>query len=267
MDLAKTIAQTTKRWIRRTIGLWPAMEWRNRIVMAGSLPGITRFENEEVARLSRQLGTVPTAQVACIIPTYKRPEGVIAAINSILAQERQDFVIIVVDDGAGLPVLPSDPRLFAVSLSRNSAVLGLVRNVGLRLSNSEFVAFLDDDNVWMPEHLTVAIRALQHDADMIYTAVRRCKSDGSELDILSKSFDRQRFSDETSWVDANAIVLRRSACPLFSRLPRTRATLPKEDWEFVWRVSRRARVKHLPAITVEYLVNPDSFYTSWSLPD
>ncbi len=253
-----------KRWVRGTIGLWPALEMRNRIVMAPQLPRLARFENREVARLRIQLGTVPTAKIACIIPTYKRPEGLIAAINSILAQERQDFVIIVVDDGAGLPPLPSDPRLFAVSLSRNSAVLGLVRNVGVRLSNSEFVAFLDDDNVWTDQHLAVAVPALEKDAGLIYTAVRRRKPDGSELDVLSKEFDRRRFSDESCWVDANAIVLRRSAYLPFSRLPRTRATLPKEDWEFVWRVSGRAKVKHVPVVTVEYLVNPESFFTSWS---
>ena len=79
-----------------------------------------------------------------------------------------------------------------------------------------------------------------------------------------KPFDRKRFADETSWVDANAIVLRRSACKLFSRLPRTKATFPKEDWEFVWRVSQDALVTHVPTPTVQYLVNPESFYTTWS---
>jgi glycosyltransferase involved in cell wall biosynthesis len=206
---------------------------------------------------------MPEATIACIIPTFKRPKGLLKAIDSVLAQRRQDFVIIVVDDGAGLPPLPADPRIFAVSLSRNSAVLGLVRNVGIRLSQSEYVAFLDDDNVWTERHLAAAIDGLERGADLVYTAVRRTKLDGSKLDILSKPFDRKRFSNETSWVDSNSVVLRRSSCPPFSRLPRTRYTLPKEDWEFVWRVSRRANVVHVPEVTVEYFVNPDSYYTSW----
>jgi glycosyltransferase involved in cell wall biosynthesis len=231
---------------------------------AAVLPGLARFENEEVLRLSRQLGTVPTAKIACVIPTYKRPDRLIDAIKSILAQDRQDFVIIVVDDGAGLPALPDDPRVFGVSLSRNSAVAGLVRNVGVRLSSSEFIAFLDDDNTWTPEHLAVTIPSLEAGADMVYTAVRRRKPDGSEVDILSKPFDRRRLADEMSFVDASAIVLRRSVSLPFSRIPRTRATSPMEDWEFVWRVSRHARVKHLAEVTVDYLMNPESFYTAWS---
>jgi GT2 family glycosyltransferase len=255
----------TKALLRRAFGVWPMMEWRNRIVMGRRGAAFTRFEDAEVARLAAELGATPSARIACVIPTYKRPEGVVASVNSILAQDRQDFVIVVVDDGAGLPPdLPKDPRLFAVSLSRNSAVLGLVRNVGIRLSQSEYVAFLDDDNTWTPEHLSRAVEGIEAGSDLVYTAVRRRRQDGTELDVLSKPFDRKRFSDETSWVDANSIVLRRSALQLFSRLPRTKMTFPKEDWEFVWRVSRRARVAHVPTATVEYLVNMDSFYTTWT---
>jgi glycosyltransferase involved in cell wall biosynthesis len=149
-------------------------------------------------------------------------------------------------------------------LSRNSAVAGLVRNVGIRLSSSEFIAFLDDDNTWTSDHLAVTIPVLEGGIDMVYTAVRRRKPDGSEVDILSKPFDRRRLADEMSFVDASSIVLRRSVSLPFSRIPRTRAMSPMEDWVFVWRVSRHARVKHLAEITVDYLMNPESFYTSWS---
>lgn len=263
MKLADIFAAPVKRWVRSVIGIWPALEMRNRIIMAPYLRRWIRFENAEVERLRLQLGAVPTAKIACIIPTYKRPEGLISAINSILAQECRDFVIIVVDDGAGLPALPGDPRLFAVSLSRNCGIAGLVRNVGIRLSSSEFIAFLDDDNIWMPQHLTVAMEALEQGADLIYTALRRRNPDGSERDVLSVPFDRRRLADGVSFIDTNAVVLRRSANSLFSRIPRPRPMFPREDWEFVWRISAHARVKHVPVATVDYLVNPESFFTSW----
>lgn len=264
MSLVGQISQTGKRWLRRAFGVWPAMEFRNRIMLGAKLPALTRFEDQEVARLSAEIGAPPEACIACIIPTHKRPEGVLQSIQSILQQTRQDFVIIVVDDGAGLPAnLPDDPRLFAVSLSRNCAVAGLVRNVGIRLSRSKYVAFLDDDNTWTPEHLSIAVEGLEQGSDLVYTALRRHLGDGRELDILSKPFDRRRFSDEPSWVDTNSIVLRRSVLQPFSRLPRTNATFPREDWEFVWRISRTARVTHIPVATVEYLVNPNSYFTTW----
>ncbi len=255
--------ENIKTLIRKTIGLWPALEIWNSVVLGVRIPGLVRFENREVARLRSSLGQVPEAKIACIIPTFKRPQGLLKAIDSVLAQDRQDFVIVVVDDGGGLPPLPADPRIFAVSLSRNSTIVGLVRNVGIRLSRSQYIAFLDDDNAWTPRHLSVAIDSLESGVDFVYTAVRRRRLDGSELDVLSKPFDRKRFSDETSWVDMNSIVLRRSCCLLFSRMPRPPEVLPREDWEFIWRNSRHTNVVHVPEVTVEYLVNPDSYYTSW----
>ncbi|MDP3769122.1 MAG: hypothetical protein Q8S13_14005, partial [Dehalococcoidia bacterium] len=96
-----------------------------------------------------------------------------------------------------------------------------------------------------------------------YTDLRRIGSDGREIDVLSGDFDRRLFSDSTSPVDSNAIALRRTEKAIFSRLPRVRATFPKEDWEFVWRQTRGARVQHIATPTVEYLVNTDSYYTNW----
>lgn len=264
MTLMQGVSAAARRSLRRHLGLWPVMEFRNKLVAAPKLPGLAGFENREVARLAPEGGVLPRARIACIIPTYRRPEGVVTAIRSILAQDIQDFVIVVVDDGAGLPELPEDPRILAVSLSRNTAVLGLVRNVGIRLSQSEFIAFLDDDNTWTPEHLAVSLAALEKGADLVYTAVRRRLANGEEFDVLSRPFDRRSFADDQSFLDANSVVLRRSACKLFSRVPRTKATMPKEDWEFVWRVSQSAKVEHIPLATVEYLVNPGSFFTAWT---
>lgn len=254
----------SRRWVRKTIGLWPALEWWNRILMASSLPRLRAFERAEVVRLTKVLGFRPEATVACIVPTYRRPERLVLAVNSILQQEFQDLVVLVVDDGAGLPDLPKDPRLFAVSLSSNSAVLGVVRNVGIKLTNSKYIAFLDDDNTWNSNHLAMAVKELETGADFIYTAIRRSTPDGVELDVISNVYDRRVLADGENYIDANSIVLRRSPKTLFSRLPRVKATLPKEDWEFAFRLTRRARVRHIAVPTVEYLVNADSYFTRWT---
>jgi glycosyltransferase involved in cell wall biosynthesis len=184
-------------------------------------------------------------------------------LNSILRQSYADFVVIVIDDGGGLPELPKDPRIFAVSLSKNSAVLGIVRNIGIRISNSRYIAFLDDDNTWTEKHLELTISALEEGADFVYSSIRRTMSDGTELDILSREYDRRELADGENYIDANAIVLRRSRQAVFSRLPRVKSTLPKEDWEFAFRLTRNRRVRHISTPTVEYLVNMQSYFTGW----
>jgi glycosyltransferase involved in cell wall biosynthesis len=259
------LVQGVKDVLRRRIGIWVLYEWRNRVLLARPGRRFRRFESTEVERLKAQLGPLPHHEVSVVIATYRRPELLRAAVASALAQTG-DIGVVVVDDGGGLPDLPDDPRLVAVSLARNTHTAGVVRNVGIHLTDSTYLAFLDDDNTWYPEHLTVALRALRDDADLVYTSVRRVRADGTELDTLDRNFVRREFAD-AAFVDLNSLVVRRTRRTYFSRLPRDRHTLPAEDWEFVYRVSGRARVRHLPEVTVRYLVNEESYYTNWPTDD
>lgn len=257
-------ARRARRALRASFGLWPLHEARNRAVLGHRVPALRRFEDAEVRRLTAVAGGPVSADVVTVMPTYRRADLLVQAVRSALAQTVADHRVVVVDDGGGLPELPADPRLHAVSLSRNTAVLGLVRNVGIRLSRSRYIAFLDDDNEWLPDHLERAVAELDQGADLVYSDVERRDVDGRLVDVLSQPFDRGLFGDETPWVDANAIVVRRGPHVLFSRLPRTRSTLPKEDWEFVNRTARRGVVGHVAAPTVRYLVNAESYYTDWT---
>ncbi|MFJ3905516.1 glycosyltransferase family 2 protein [Streptomyces sp. NPDC090025] len=250
--------------LKRRFGWLVLYELRNKVLLAPSARRLGRIEDAETARLARRLGRAPAARVATVIATHKRPEALLRAVGSALGQTVRDQVVIVVDDGAGLPELPADPRLFAVSLSRNTGVAGVVRNVGIRLSSSPYVAFLDDDNLWEPDHLAEALAALEAPGgpDAVYTALRRVRPDGTDMDVLSVSFDRRRAAHQ-AFLDTNAFVARRTPALRFSRLHRTPKVLPREDWELIRRYARRHRVAHLPRPTVRYLVNPGSFYTAW----
>lgn len=253
---------------------WTVLKWafgwlvlfeaRNKIVLAPSALRLRRAEYAETRRLALVLGAPPAALVATVIATHRRPEALRAAVRSALAQSVRDQVVMVVDDGAGLPELPDDPRLFAVSLARNTGTAGVVRNVGIRLTRSRYVAFLDDDNLWEPDHLARALTALEAPGgpDGVYTALRRILPDGSERDVLSVPYDRRRAARE-AFLDTNAFVARRDRSLRFSRLRRTPRVLPREDWELIRRYARRHRVLHVPHPTVRYLVNPASFYTEW----
>ncbi|MGQ0779034.1 MAG: glycosyltransferase family 2 protein [Pseudonocardiales bacterium] len=258
------VSGAVRRKLRSTFGLWPMHEARNRALLGYRVPALRRLESAEVARLALLLDGRNSARVVTVMPTYRRPELLLHAVASALAQTITDHLVVVVDDGGGLPPLPSDPRLVAVSLSRNTGVAGLVRNVGIRLTRSPFLAFLDDDNRWRPDHLAHALAGLDRGADLVYTAMSRYRPDGSLLDVVSRPFDRRALADSSWAVDTNSIVVRRDPDVLFSRLPRVKSTLPGEDWEFVHRISKRRMVEHIPEQTVQYLVNEASYYTRWS---
>lgn len=276
------LGRRLKGLLRSRFGWLPLYELRNKILYAHTVPRVWLFESSEVRRLRSSLPLGAAPLVTTVIPTYRRPESLAAAVRSALAQTVGDQRVIVVDDGGGLSELPDDPRLVAVSLARNTAVLGVVRNVGIRLADSEFVAFLDDDNEWEPEHLETALRVLRGEDGLrggagggddgragrprrlagVYTALRRVFPDGRELDVLSVPFDR-RLAREEGFLDANGFVARRSRALRFSRLRRNRGVLPREDWATLYRYSRRHPIEHVPVPTVRYLVNPDTYYTVW----
>lgn len=262
--MMRRIARAPWTLLKAAFGWLVLFETRNKILLAPSGIGLRRIENAETRRLAAALPSGPEALVATVIATHRRPEALCAAVRSALAQSVRDQVVIVVDDGAGLPELPEDPRLFAVSLAANTGTAGVVRNVGIRLTRSRYVAFLDDDNLWEPDHLARALEVLESPGgpDGIYTALRRVLPDGSEQDVLSVPYDRRRAARE-AFLDTNAFVARRNRSLRFSRLRRTPEVLPREDWELIRRYARRHRVLHVPHATVRYLMNPASFYTQW----
>jgi glycosyltransferase involved in cell wall biosynthesis len=261
-----------KRRLRARFGWLPLAELRNKVVLGHTAIGLYRFERSEVRRLLTTLPGAgkPRALVATIVLTYKRPDGLRRAVDSVLAQTVTDQVVIVVDDGGReIPELPADPRLHVVSLRSNINVLGVSRNIGIGLTDSDFVAFLDDDNAWHPHHLETALGRLRGPGsaerpDAVYTAMRRMTPDGLQRDVLSVPFDR-RLAWERCFLDSNPFVARRSPDLKFSRLRRSSIVAPKEDWELIFRFSRKHRVEHIPEPTVDYAINPNSYWTSWEL--
>lgn len=91
--------------------------------------------------------------IAAIIPTYNRAKLVTRAIESALAQTRPLDEILVVDDGG------SDDTAEVVAqyggtvryIRRENGGLAAARNTGVQAAESDWVAFLDDDDEWMPE--------------------------------------------------------------------------------------------------------------------
>jgi glycosyltransferase involved in cell wall biosynthesis len=96
-----------------------------------------------------------------ILPTYDRPIFLAEAIDSVLRQTMKDFELIVVDDASPTPVVvPSDPRIRVTRRVRSGGPAA-ARNTGLGLACGRFVAFLDDDNRYLPDRLELAVQGLE----------------------------------------------------------------------------------------------------------
>jgi glycosyltransferase involved in cell wall biosynthesis len=98
-------------------------------------------------------------QVSVIIPTYNRAWIIEEAIDSVLAQDYTEFELIVVDDGSTdhtSDVLDSYRNVIKVFPQKNKGV-SAARNRGIAEASGKFIAFLDSDDLWLSQKLSVQI--------------------------------------------------------------------------------------------------------------
>lgn len=135
--------------------------------------------------------------ISVVLTTYNRPQKLRRALCSVLAQDIKDatFEVLVVDDASdcdNVAVLRDLEKHFKLrgipllyyKLGENSGYHARPHNIGVQHSVGEFIAYLDDDNVWRPNHLSVLWRALRkHDCDMVYCTRNYVMEPGYESDM------------------------------------------------------------------------------------
>lgn len=128
---------------------------------------------------------VEPPRISVVIPTYQRLEGCKRAVSSVLNQEVQPVEILVCDDGStdgtqdALESWASEePGLRYLRLARNHGGPAEARNLGTKVAQGEWVAFLDDDDWWLPNKLAVQGRHLATGRYDVVASDARRTSDG-----------------------------------------------------------------------------------------
>ncbi len=117
-----------------------------------------------------------------ILTTFNRSKELVAAIESVLAQEFADFELIVVDDGSTDNTNEkvsrlADERLIYIKQENKGA--GAARNTGIKKSRGGYICFLDDDDTYMPNHLSALHSSIVQNGSpraMFRTYAKVCKT-------------------------------------------------------------------------------------------
>jgi glycosyltransferase involved in cell wall biosynthesis len=126
--------------------------------------------------------------VSVVIPTKNRPQLALRAVRSVLAQTLEAIETIVVIDGPDKTTEQNlrqldDPRvrmiLFPISLGAGSA-----RNAGVRQARADWVAFLDDDDEWLPQKLEVQFQAAQESTHLYPVIACRLIARSEDVDLV-----------------------------------------------------------------------------------
>ncbi len=104
--------------------------------------------------------------VSIIIPTYNRAAALPRAVESVLAQTYQNWELLVIDDGStdntreALKNYGSQLRYYY----QPNKGAGTARNLGIKHSRGEYIAFLDSDDLWLPHKLETQMKLYEEDA-------------------------------------------------------------------------------------------------------
>lgn len=199
-------------------------------------------------------GAAPTVSV--ILPTYNRPTLLRRAIASVLRQTYRDFEVLVVDDASEHDpgALVQDMGDERVRLLRHAENRGnaAARNTGIRAARGRFLAFLDDDDEWLPEKLEVQVAVLESsDADeaLVYCA-RRLMENGQVVGVDAPGRQGHVLDDMLPWglMSCPSVVLKAEVLDTVGHFDeRLRRGVDEDLWR---RIARSYRVRYVDEVLV-----------------
>lgn len=141
-------------------------------------------------------------KVSVIMPTRQRAHFLPRAIESVLNQTYPNIEVVVVDDNADDPQsrestneamkkYKDDPRVRHV---HNNTTLGggLSRNVGIHVSNGEYIAFLDDDDTYKPPKIEAQVKfMMMHSLDVSFSDLHTYNAAGKLLEHRTRQYVKE----------------------------------------------------------------------------
>jgi glycosyltransferase involved in cell wall biosynthesis len=158
--------------------------------------------------------------ISVIIPTFDRLSLLDVALGSVATQNVNcDVEVIVINDGGPSvdQIIRSWEHLLDIKLVELDQRLGpaAARNFGIQLADGDYIAFLDDDDLFMPEHLAVGCYPLErNDADFVYLGaivadqeLGELQQDLSEFPLKAYPYD-YRFLLVANYLHTGSVIVR-----------------------------------------------------------
>ncbi len=207
-----------------------------------------------------------------ILPTYNRREGLKGALESLAAQTLKDFEVIVINDGGVevrdiLTPFQDSLKIEYIRLRSNMGV-SVARNEGIKRASGKYIAYLDDDDIFYPNHLEIAFEGLHRQgAVSAYTNANYkhvVTINGQDIVLEEKAdvgqpFDFDRLLLANFIPTPNIVHLKK----LLDKTGQFDETLPvHEDWDLWIRIGKIAPFLHIPKTTTEIRTRriPDTNY-------
>lgn len=202
--------------------------------------------------------------VSVVLPTHlSDPPFIGEAVASVVDQTWGNWELVVVDDGSPHPDALSarvsvDPRVHLVRLTRGG--VARARNLGVTHARGSFVAFLDHDDVWYPEHLSKAVDSLADNPAAVaaFSSMEVVRGGGPGSDGFTGTGRVDRHSVLTGRRPSlNTMVIRRQPLTAVGGFdPRYDGA---DDLDLIYKLVEKGVYAYVDAVTVFYRVHDDNW--------
>jgi glycosyltransferase involved in cell wall biosynthesis len=217
------------------------------------------------------------ARVSVLLRTKDRQGLLGEALASLRGQTFSDFETLLINDGGPIPselLQPAPGRGLTVVTPPRPGGRTCALNVGLAVARGTYVAYLDDDDLYLPNHLETLVHFLDGSDEYraAYTSVRQIEQvlgedgryrDGRELNVYDRPFDAARLLYKND-IPLIGLVHRRALAEEAGGFDETFEQF--EDWDFLIRLSALTRFHHLSAVTAVYRVRNDASNVTAVMP-
>lgn len=204
-------------------------------------------------------------RVSVIIPTYNRSHLVREAIESVLQQTYTDFEALVVDDGSTdntSSVVKQIPDSRVRYYYKDNGGQSSALNLGLTKAKGNYIAYLDEDDLWPPHYLESAVGQLDANKKYgaTYTRVIELHPDGSKREMSSSERYRsgwitKYFFDFSPCLMPSATCFRKS---VWKDIFWDEALKRSPDYDVFLRISTKTQFLFVPNTFIIKRIMPDS---------
>lgn len=148
--------------------------------------------------------------ISIITPIFNGEKYILETIQSVLSQTYQNWEMIIVDNkstDSSMEIIKTicDNRIRIISLEYNSGGPARPRNIGLDNAKGEYIAFLDADDVWLPEKLEKQMEYLEQnqDVDVCHTLANIIDENSVEKGF----FNNQKIFNKFKYIISNKNII------------------------------------------------------------
>lgn len=204
-------------------------------------------------------------RVTVVIPTRDRPRELDRALSVCWGQREVALEVVVVDDGSLVPVqIPSGEHSTRVIRLEPSGGVAAARNRGVSEARGEWIAFLDDDDIWSPERLRRLLETADAErAEIVTSGTVKLDDRGRTLSVRSlpdPATIRRRLRSINVLGSPSAVMVRRQLIDRLGGFDESLSILA--DWELWIRLTDQASLAVCPEVLTGYVVHREGMHVT-----